>query len=247
MTTSEFKLEFDLLYDNISSSASPGLDNYEISVYLTTAQEELVKTNYSGANSINKGFENTEKRRRELNELVKTNESTTIITSSDNIVSGSVFFKIPDDVFYILNEQIKLTSTDTCLNNKYITIKPTTHDEILVDLKNPFRKPNKNKALRLDLSSIGSDKVVEIVTAYTPSSYKLRYVKKPKPIIVGNFESDPNLSGLGLLVDGLNVITECELNSEFHREILNRAVQLAIRDYRENNLRNKIETNNRIV
>lgn len=246
MNTNEFESEFNLLYDNIGSSAAPGLDAYEISVYLTTAQEELVKTAYTGNDVIEKAFEGNERRRRQLNELVKTNLSTTII-GGDSIVSNSVFFKIPNDVFYIINEQVKLSSTDTCLNGKYIMVKPTTHDEFLVSMKNPFRKPNKNKAIRLDLSSIGSDKVVEIVSTYTPVEYKLRYVKKPRPIIITDIESNPDTSGLGLTIDGMNTITECELNSEIHREIINRAVENAIRDYRENNLQSKIQTNSRIV
>lgn len=246
MNTNEFKLEFNLLYDNIGSSAAPGLDDYEISVYLTTAQEELVKTTYTGNDKIGKAFEGNERRRRELNELVKTNLSSTIV-AGDSIVSNSVFFKIPDDVFYIINEQVKLSSSDICLNDKYIMVKPTTHDEFLVSMKNPFRKPNKNKAIRLDLSSIGVDKVVEIVSAYTPVEYKLRYVKKPRPIVITDIETNPDTSGLNLTVDGVNVITECELNPEIHREIINRAVENAIRDYRENNLQSKIQTNSRVV
>jgi len=246
MNTNEFKLEFNLLYDNIGSSAAPGLDDYEISVYLTTAQEELVKTTYTGNDKIGKAFEGNERRRRELNELVKTNLSSTIV-AGDSIVSNSVFFKIPDNVFYIINEQVKLSSSDICLNDKYIMVKPTTHDEFLVSMKNPFRKPNKNKAIRLDLSSIGVDKVVEIVSAYTPVEYKLRYVKKPNPIVITDIETNPDTAGLGLTIDGINIITECELNPEIHREIVNRAVENAIRDYRENNLQSKIQTNSRVV
>ena len=43
MTTQEFSLEFDLLYNNISSNQAPGLTEYEKSTFLTQAQEEIVK------------------------------------------------------------------------------------------------------------------------------------------------------------------------------------------------------------
>ena len=62
-----------------------------------------------------------------------------------------------------------------------------------------------------------------------------------------DFEEDPDLSGLGLTVDGKNKRTDCELNTEIHREILNIAVELAVRDYRENTLENRVKTNKRIV
>ena len=43
MTTEEFSNEFDVLYNNISSNQSPGLNEYEKSVFLTKAQNEILK------------------------------------------------------------------------------------------------------------------------------------------------------------------------------------------------------------
>ena len=37
MTTQEFSLEFDILYNNITSNQAPGLTEYEKSVFLTKA------------------------------------------------------------------------------------------------------------------------------------------------------------------------------------------------------------------
>lgn len=48
MTLKEFSNEFDVLYNNIMSNAAPGLNEYEKSVFLTQAQEELVVNLYSG-------------------------------------------------------------------------------------------------------------------------------------------------------------------------------------------------------
>ena len=47
-TTTEWRIEFDLLYNNILSDQAPGLNDYERSVILTQAQEEVVITLYSG-------------------------------------------------------------------------------------------------------------------------------------------------------------------------------------------------------
>ena len=43
MTTQEFSNEFDVLYNNIMSNQAPGLDEYEKSVFLTKAQNEILK------------------------------------------------------------------------------------------------------------------------------------------------------------------------------------------------------------
>ena len=47
MTTQEFSNEFDVLYNNIMSNAAPGLDEYEKSVFLTKAQNEVLKNYFN--------------------------------------------------------------------------------------------------------------------------------------------------------------------------------------------------------
>ena len=42
MTNEEFNNEFDVLYNNITSNQAPGLDEYEKSVFLTKAQDDIV-------------------------------------------------------------------------------------------------------------------------------------------------------------------------------------------------------------
>jgi len=251
MTTAEFDREFDLLYDNESKNA-PGIDLYEKSVYLTTAQEELIKAYYSGHNESRVGFENSEKRRRQLSELVRDYKVGTELPSgqsvvTENLITTSQFFGLPADLLYIVLENVKLSSTDACLNNKIIPVKPVTHDEFQVDIKNPYRKPNKRKAWRLDLYRFGAYEKAELFAIAPISQYQVRYVKKPNPIILIDFEENVDLAGLSLTVNGSNKKTECELNTEIHREILNRAVELAVRDYREGNLSNRVNTNKRIV
>ena len=76
MTLQEFNTNFDLLYNNIASNQAPGLDEYEKSVFLTKAQEELVISLYDGRNSSGESFENTEEARRSLSSLVKTYTTT---------------------------------------------------------------------------------------------------------------------------------------------------------------------------
>jgi hypothetical protein len=43
----EFSSEFDVLYNNITSNQAPGLDEYEKSLFLTRAQDEVLKSYFN--------------------------------------------------------------------------------------------------------------------------------------------------------------------------------------------------------
>ena len=47
MTAAEFSQEFDILYNNIASNQAPGLTEYEKSVLLTKAQDEIIKNYFT--------------------------------------------------------------------------------------------------------------------------------------------------------------------------------------------------------
>lgn len=242
MGTQEMKNEFLISYNAIASNSAPGIDDYELSVYLTTAQLQVIKNYYDPlSNRKQKGFEATEKRRRDLNQLVKDYKTSTVISNSFNIDSEAKFYTVPDDLFLIVNEKAKITSTD-CYNNKILSIKPISYDEYNVQIDNPFEKPDSKIAWRLDLSNVNNVKVVEIISPYNiigSLEYQIRYIKYPKPIIITNlntaFPSD------NLTIDGISVETPCELNTEICKEILDRAVILATADYKPQNLQVKTQ------
>ena len=242
MTNQEFRNEFNISYNSIASMSAPSIDDFELSVYLTTAQLEIIKNYYDPlSNRKQKGFEATEKRRRDLNQLVKDYKTSTTITNSSNINSEAKFYTVPNDLFLIVNEKAKIISED-CYNNKTLTIKPISYDEYDVQINNPFEKPDNKNAWRLDISNVNNVKVVEIISPYNilgSLEYQVRYIKYPKPIIITNlntaFPSD------NLTIDGIFVETPCELNTEICREILDRAVLLALADYRPQNLQVKAQ------
>ena len=70
MTNQEFSAEFEVLLNSFSSinQLSIQLDEYEKSVFLTMAQEQLVQDLYNGTTIT---FESTEAARRSLDSLVK--------------------------------------------------------------------------------------------------------------------------------------------------------------------------------
>lgn len=241
MNVESFKNEFNIGYNAIATASAPALDDYEISVYLTKAQLELVK-DYSNpeGNKYKEGFEGSEKRRTDLKELTKHYKSVTQVVSTDKISVNSKFFKIPDDVFLIRYESIIVSSTD-CNNGIEISVYPKTHDEYNIQKDNPFKRPDNKMAWRLNFSKIGSDKVVEIISPFTITSYTLRYTKYPSPIIL----SDLSVLEAGLVIDGVSAKTECQLDQSIHREIIDRAIELALRDYKPSGLESKIQLDTR--
>ena len=227
MTTQEFSNTFDALLNSFGSKAVFGdqasqheivLDEYEKSVFLTEAQEELITSYYNGRNSNLLSFEKTEEVRRYLSSLIRTAELTpTSGTGIKKLDSNSQIFTLPDEVWFITYEAGTLGSnSDSCISGKSVEVVPVTQDYFHRVRKNPFRGPSKKRALRLDLE----DKKVEIVSKYTLSKYIVRYIVKPAPIVLSSLD--------GLSINGVSTEQTCELDESLHRPILELAVRLAL-------------------
>jgi len=246
MTNLEMKNAFNVRYNAIASMSAPPIDDYELSLYLTKGQLELIKDYYDpNSNRKGKGFEGSEKRRVDLKELVKDYKTSISFTNPSAIHINSRFFNIPDEVFLSINENVKIISND-CLNDIIIKVKPTTHDEFDTQIKNPFKTPDDSIAWRLNTASIANNQVVEIVSPYNVTGnleYRLRYIKYPKPIIITNL--DTTFPNDDLTIEGLFEETECELHTQIHDEIVDRAVELCMNDYKSEKLQSKIQLDTR--
>lgn len=242
MSTNEFSNEFDILYDNVASKSAPGLDLYEKSVFLTKAQLEIVKNHYLNQNKYQASFEGNEKRRIDLKELIKNYETSTILNSDVGISNLSKFYQLPSDLFLTIQEQVIFNSTDDCINNKVVKVIPKTHDEYNIQIKNPFKKPDNNVVWRLDYSKQNDIDNVELLSIHDIKKYQLRYIKFPSPIILTPL-SLGDFIGMELSINNQTDEQTSELDESIHDEILSRAVELAVRDYKESNLQNKIQTN----
>lgn len=223
MTNKEFSDEFDVMlnsYDNLPFRIV--LDEYEKSVFLTQAQDSLIRDIYIAEGA---GFESKEFNRRALSNLVC--EFSEVPTSSNNISSNSQVINLPNDVLYIL---IEWADTSKNIN---IEVVPVTMDEYHRIKNNPFRGTTDKRILRLD-----SEDSIVLISKNEITKYYCKYLKKPNPIILID------------LPDGLKINEEseesiCELDSSLHRDILNIAVQLAVRSKTiglSNNNSNKKET-----
>lgn len=223
MNTVEFSNEFDAsvdsykrfkAFDEKENLDSIEFNEYEKSLFLTEAQNQIVIELYSGRNDKGTPFEGTEELREYLRNLIKEASITSVVESR----SKSKLFKLPSDLMFITYEEAVIDDEDAgCLNGTSIGAVPITHDEITKALKNPFRKPSKDRVLRIDIGP----GTIEVFSLYNIKEYNIKYLKKPSPIVLGNFSE--------VTVDGVNVITECELDSTLHRYILDRAVMLGLR------------------
>lgn len=211
MTNPEFSIEFDILYNNISSNKAPGLNEYEKSVFLTKAQEQIVTELYSGRNTTYNSFEETEEQRRYLHSLITTSSLEESTEIADIITSNSSIYKLPENIMFITYETAILTG------NKEVTVYPVSQDELSKIIKNPFRGPSNNRVLRLDLGNNS----IEVISNYDITKYLIRYIRKPNPIILVDLEDE-------LSINGVAEESECELDSSLHRTILDRAVALAL-------------------
>lgn len=222
MTNQEFSNEFDVLYNNIMSNQAPGLDEYEKSVFLTKAQSEILKNYFNPkGNKYQEGFDDSAKRQIDFSSLVRVAEPTIISSDSSYIKMDdrSNLYTIPTDILFIVNETAKLTSGSS---SRYLSIVPISFEEYNRLMSKPYKCPLKNQGWRLlQYSNKGVAEV--IVVGGTLSEYKIRYIKRPKPIILANLdETYSNVS-----IDGETSVSECELDPILHPEILQRAVELA--------------------
>lgn len=211
MTTEEFSNEFDVLLGEALT-----LDEYEKSVFLTKAQEEILISLYNGTNPTGVSFDKTEEVRRYLDTLINTDmvhpDST---DKSVHIENNSLVFNLGNkDLWIITYEALRVTGS-----SNDVPVIPTTQDEYHRIKNNPFRGVSNNRALRIDM---GQGKM-EILTNNNLSTctYLVKYLKKPSPIILIPLSDN-------LTINNENKVTECSLHPMLHRAILHKAVQLAL-------------------
>lgn len=246
MTITEFSTEFDVLYNNIMSNQAPGIDEYEKSVFLTKAQDEILKNYFNPlGNKYREGYDGSRKRHIDFSTLLETAypelyEGEDIKVFDDR----EILYSMPNDIFIIVNEQAVQVVKDT--NTKIpISIIPLGDEGLIKMNAKPFKQPIKNQGWRLIHSKGDGTYIIGLIVSYGDSieDYRIRYVRKPKPIILVNLYNE---YGEGVSINGETDVTECELDPLIHPEILQRAVELAkssyigeLRNIQENGLRSE--------
>ena len=245
MTTKELSNEFDILYNSIATNAAPGIDLYEKSVFLTKAQDEIIKNYFNPkGNKYQEGFDQNQKRQIDFLNLVQVKKlallDNALALSLIKLDQRSKLFAIPDNILVILNESVNGTINSI---NKIINIKPINFQEYDRFMLKPFKLPYKNQGWRL-INNVSVNNVFELIIDpnLVVNDYILRYVKKPNPIILVDLTT--GFVGEGLSIEGQTAAQTCELDVIIHPEILQRAVELA-KSFYEGNTNSIIELGKR--
>lgn len=221
----EWSHEFDLEYDNITSGRAPGLVPYEKSVFLTQGQENTVVALYKG--QLGDSFEATEEVTSYLSTLVAQSTGTLIGSTAPDykaLSDKSKVYSLPaNNVLFITLEECKI---NTPTGVKIVPVVPVTQDEYFRTIRNPFKKQNANRVLRLAYgsstatTSVSEVRYSELISDCDIVEYNVRYLKRPAPIIL------EDLTG-SLSINGQTTAQTCLLPKAIHRLILNEAVRLA--------------------
>ena len=227
MNVQEFSNSFDTLLqpyiakESFSEQNNLAFDEYEKSIFLTKAQEQIVLELYQE-------LEQSEEVRKYLSNLIKTDNYAPVAEQDETLINNnfkSYKVEISNDILFMIYEQCTLSDENNCVNNKIVSVVPTIHDDLDKVLKNPFKSPNNRKVIRLDF-----DNKIELISKYNISNYKVRYLKKPNPIILVALEDNLSIN------NGDTKVSNGETNPILHERIVQRAVQLAVQS--------KVKSNN---
>ena len=212
-------LQPSIIKDNFGEQNTLAFDEYEKSIFLTKAQEQIVLELYQE-------LEQSEENRKYLSNLIKTGNYVPVGEQDETLINNtfkSYKVEIEDSVLFMIYEQCTLSDENNCINGRIVSVVPTIHDDLDKVLKNPFKSPNNRKVIRLDF-----DNKIELISKYNISNYKVRYLKKPNPIILVKLED--------LNIDKKQEVSNGETNPILHERIVQRAVQLAVQS--------KVKSNN---
>lgn len=226
MTTKEFDLEFDVLYDNVTSGKAPGLNAYEKSLFLTKAQDQILKNYFNPlGNKYQEGYSDSVKRTVDFSNIMKSVSISGRI-GVNTTYKNTMIYDQPDDIF--LPVSFNLRNAD----GKELQVKHVKEDELTRLFSKPYKEPFKGQAYKIDNSTTTKTYEIIVGRAGINDDYILhvRYIRVPSPIILTDFEEYERVLGIEdgyLILRGLRTVSECELDPLIHDEILDRAVNLA--------------------
>ncbi len=147
-----------------------------------------------------------------------------------------LFSQENDSVFLPINDQLLVEDT-VLKKDRLLQILPITSVEYMRLMSKPFKQPLKNQAWKLQEQSTDTSLSYKLFFGKNNNfkEYTLRYLTHPKPIILtilGN--GGISINGYVGANEANQLVKEdatagytCQLNSELHYEILQRAVELA--------------------
>jgi len=218
MTAQEMRFRFEDLYSKAFGGIVPKaafLDSIEIAYFLNLAQDKFVEEWY-------RVFEYNEAARKRLSALVvETSVDRTAGAPTSSVKQYGEIWALPANTLYVVQEQAHIVryavgppEVETIINAN-CDIKPVNLDYYNKHVNNSFKKPYSSLIWRLDIG----DKKHEFITYDSETAgavvrvkfYKVTYIKSPAEIKI--------------LTSGS---VNCELSSDYHMEIVDEAVNIAL-------------------
>jgi len=214
------KYHFLLLYDKLFEFGAPAYDEIQISSILTDAQLRVATRN-------EQLFERSEKKRRNLEQFIKTGS----ISEGDVAVSASqvgahvngTYLDLPADFLLAVEESVEIGTLGA---EEIVRVKPVQYDFYLKNVNNPYKKPNLETGTevvwRMDVSrqthAVGTTsatpKRTEIITEGTDFiDYIVSYLITPPDILVDTITPANQVHSI--------------LDDTLHYEIVREAVKIA--------------------
>lgn len=226
MTVEEFSDQYDVLlasylrfkkFDPQKILDSVEINEYEKSLYLTTAQNEIVTELYTGKSIFQESYEQTEQLRRYLADLNTSEVVSTFTPSATGIATGSKTCKIEGDLLYITHEACKVVLSNSLCDGQEVIMActPISRDEYNTTKDNPFKN---NKVWRVDQDY----NTVELISKHDIKEYRVSYLRTPSPIILEDIYP--------YTINGESDESDSVLHPILHEHILERAVQNTLRD-----------------
>lgn len=205
MTCAQLHLEFKFRCDKLDTLNYPNFLPEEIDLILNNAQERLIKQRYGLNNNKRQSFEETEKRTEDLKNITVNAILTPQPYSVNNIDATARFVNLPTNHWFTIQERAGITCNDCGIpTTERVEVIPITHAEASKTLKDPFKKPNSAKVLRLMI-----DGKVELLSNCTIVDYQFRYLRQPATI-------------------DLTTNTTSDLSEHVHSELVDLAVSIAL-------------------
>ncbi len=231
MTADQMVLEFALSSDSLDSSTIPDLSNENILYYLNVAQERFVKTRYSENNLYRKGFQASQKRNDDLNNITKSHYFQAVASGTNKYFVNLTLpftdegFTAPSTDKYMIYVGGNGQVVSSKCGNQYFTIKIETRDNLDNVLKNPFKQPTLNRIVGYFENG---GMYLRSNSSYSIGKALISYIKIP--VVISNDVA-------------YAPVADCELAEHTHREIIDMAVQLAVGDVKPEKLQIKANQN----
>jgi len=140
MTANEMRVSLETTLDR-KAFASPGYEDIEISEVLNLAFLKYLKMYFDEQNPKGKGFEAIEHRGQAFSALIKYSNSLSISANQTGVKPDGVFYDLPSDFMWTIQEDIFITSAQCSLVASKADVSVITHDEYNRFLDNSYKRP----------------------------------------------------------------------------------------------------------